>query len=175
MTNEQKQKLENLSTNKLIDVVKNYRQYGYDEQLREYAIIILESRGITKDELKLTGNFENRTFDYVIELYNSFKLNSKLALIMYMIILGSLILIPILRINASWFNISITIIVFLSFLLFFLFIILSFIDQNKFYKAIGKKSENDAALVFTVGGSFIYMFTYFYIRDKMKKQMNEIK
>lgn len=175
MTNEQKQKLENLSNNKLIDVVKNYRQYGYDEQLRIYAIKLLEARGITQEELKLTGNFENRTYDYVLELYNSFTLNSKLALSMYLIIFCSIILIPILRINSSWFNISITVIICLAFILFYVFLILSLMTQNKFYHAIGKKSDSEASLTFSIAGSLIYMFTYFYVRDKMKKLINEIK
>lgn len=32
------ERLKKLDTDKLIDVVKNYRQYGYDENLRNSAI-----------------------------------------------------------------------------------------------------------------------------------------
>ena len=41
------ERLKKLDTDKLIDVVKNYRQYGYEENLRNSAISLLEERGIT--------------------------------------------------------------------------------------------------------------------------------
>jgi hypothetical protein len=36
--NEKEERLKNLDTEKLMDVVKNYRQYGYDEKLRMLAV-----------------------------------------------------------------------------------------------------------------------------------------
>ena len=59
---EYRRKLLNLNDKKLIDVVKNYRQYGYDEELRNTAIELLKERGITKKQLEFTGDFENRTY-----------------------------------------------------------------------------------------------------------------
>ena len=53
------EKLKSLDNDKLIDVVKNYRQYGYSNELRTAAIEILDSRGIDQEKLKLTGNFDN--------------------------------------------------------------------------------------------------------------------
>lgn len=66
------ERLKKLDTDKLIDVVKNYRQYGYDENLRNSAISLMENRRITKEQLKLTGNFVNRTYAFADELYKSF-------------------------------------------------------------------------------------------------------
>ncbi|MBL4604928.1 MAG: hypothetical protein JKY02_04490, partial [Flavobacteriaceae bacterium] len=48
-------KLESFDNEKLIDIVKNYQQYGYDNDLRNIAIRILEKRGIDKEQLKLSG------------------------------------------------------------------------------------------------------------------------
>lgn len=56
------EKLKGLNDLKLIEAVKNYEQYGYSESLRNNAIAILESRGITVEELKATGNFENHEY-----------------------------------------------------------------------------------------------------------------
>jgi hypothetical protein len=65
-------RLKNLDSDKLIDVVKNYRQYGYEEDLRTEAITILEERGISKEQLQLTGNFENKKYDNAEDLYKQY-------------------------------------------------------------------------------------------------------
>ena len=43
--------LKTLDNSKLIDVVKNYKQYGYDEETRNSAISILEERGVSIQDL----------------------------------------------------------------------------------------------------------------------------
>lgn len=55
-------KLESFNDGKLIDIVKNYKQYGYDNDLRNIALGILEKRGINKEQLELSGNFENHSY-----------------------------------------------------------------------------------------------------------------
>lgn len=57
------EKLQRLDTLQLIDVLKNYQQYGYDESVRNSTIEVLESRGVTMEELKATGNFEPNAFE----------------------------------------------------------------------------------------------------------------
>ena len=37
--------LKRFDNDKLIDVVKNYKRYGYDDEIRDYAIRLLEERG----------------------------------------------------------------------------------------------------------------------------------
>ena len=37
--------LNKFDNDKLIDVVKNYKRYGYDDELRDYAINLLGERG----------------------------------------------------------------------------------------------------------------------------------
>ncbi|MCF8297197.1 MAG: hypothetical protein K9J13_06600 [Saprospiraceae bacterium] len=73
------ERLKNLNDSKLIDVVKNYRQYGYDESLRNEAISILEARGIDKEFLQMTHNYKNRTYDLANDCYLSYCRNSKIA------------------------------------------------------------------------------------------------
>ena len=75
--------LKTLSDNKLIDIVKNFKQYGYDENIRTNAISILEEKGININDLKLTGNFENQKFNDANSYYNSFFKNSKIAFMFY--------------------------------------------------------------------------------------------
>ena len=53
------EKLNKYDNQKLTDIVKNYKQYNYDIEIRNTAIEILRERGISEEDLKLSGNYEN--------------------------------------------------------------------------------------------------------------------
>ena len=169
------EKLKKLDTNKLIDVVKNYRQYGYDENLRASAFSILEDRGITKEDLQLTGNLENRTYDLADDLYKSFSQNSKIAFILYGILLLTNILIPILSRDSDTLGLITLIINIGSLIFYFIFLIKSFLNQNQFYKAIGKDYGTEGVLLYLFIGMPFYIIMYFYFRNQMKEKMKEVK
>ena len=42
--------LNKFDNDKLIDVVKNYKRYGYDDELRDYAINLLGERGWNRED-----------------------------------------------------------------------------------------------------------------------------
>lgn len=44
--------LNKFDNDKLIDVVKNYKRYGYDDELRDYAINLLGERGWNREDLQ---------------------------------------------------------------------------------------------------------------------------
>jgi len=169
------ERLKKLDNNKLIDVVKNYRQYGYDDNLRASAITILEDRGITKEQLQLTGNFENRTYDFADGLYKSFSRNSKVAFILYGILLLTNILVPIISMNSESLGILTLIINLGSLIFYFVFLIKSFLNQNQFYKAIKQDYGTEGALLYFFLGMPFYIIMYFYFRNQMKEKMKEIK
>lgn len=53
--------LKRFDNDKLIDVVKNYKRYGYDDEIRDYAINLLEERGWSVEEnIRLLGKFRLR-------------------------------------------------------------------------------------------------------------------
>ena len=174
MTNKHERLLK-LDNDKLIDVVKNYRQYGYDDQLRETAISILADRGISKEQLQITGSFENKTYDYANDLFASFLKNSKIAFVMYLILFSSRIIIQLIPDNSVGLAWTLLIVTILSFILYFVFLIISFMNQNQFYKAIGKDYGTEGALLYLVLGMPFYMFMYFYFKNQMKDKMKEIK
>ncbi len=82
-------KLAKLSNDRLMDVVKNYKRYGYPEQYRQAALDILESRGIPFEMLKLTGNLENQELKKAEDAYSSFIANSRGAFVMYLLFWGA--------------------------------------------------------------------------------------
>jgi hypothetical protein len=169
------ERLNKLDDNKLIDVVKNYRQYGYDDELRTTAISILNDRGITKEQLQLTGDFENKTYDYAQELFSSFGKNSKIAFVLYGILLLTNILVPILAYNSETLGLFTLILNWVALIGFIVFLIKSFMNQNQFYKAINKDYGTEGALLYLFLGMPFYIFMYFYFRNQMKEKMKEIK
>src|SRR5579872_7022942 len=126
-----KERLGKLDSNKLIDIVKNYRQYGYSDDVRLYAINLLEEQGISKEDLHLTGNLENATHNYAQDLYSSYNRNSIIAFVTYcfaIVIKGSLAYGLLLAGDIAAIVFIILIVTYLIFLL------RSFLNQNDFYK-----------------------------------------
>ena len=170
-----KAKLDRLDTGRLIDVVKNYRQYGYDDNLRATAITILNKRGITKNDLKITGNFENKTYDHAHDLFKSFGKNSTIAFVLYAILLLTNIMIEILF---SYFEPAILLVMLLNwaFLIGYLtFLVISFLNQYQFYKVINLDYGTEGALLYLFVGMPFYIFMYFYFKNQMKEKMKHIK
>ncbi|GLB53018.1 hypothetical protein NBRC110019_20580 [Neptunitalea chrysea] len=168
-------KLEKLTNSKLIDVVKNYRQYGYEEILRETALTILEQRGITRNDLHLAGNLQNSTYQNADTLYTSFKINSKGAFISYILAfvckLTARFTMPFSEQLTTIFVIA-AIVFTITYLLFF---IRSFMQQRQFYKVLGNSIGPEGALLYLVIGMPFYFFMYFYFRKQMKQKIKEIR
>lgn len=169
-----KDRLERLDSNKLIDVVKNYRQYGYNDEIRNYALTLLEQRGITKTDLQLTGNFENAKYDYVNHVFNSFKRNSKLAFVFYVVLFSARFILPQLLKRSEGVTTLILVAFILSFVAYFIFLLLSFLDQSKFYKLVGDDYGTDGALVYLIVGMPFYVFMYFVFQRQMDERLKLI-
>ncbi|HHC81207.1 MAG TPA: hypothetical protein ENK46_15100 [Flavobacteriia bacterium] len=169
------ERLTSLNNDKLIDVVKNYRQYGYDDGIRTTAIEILKERGIDKEQLQLTGNFQNETYNSAKEIYNLFKQNSKVAFIFYGLILITSIIIPISAKNLGSFTLIVEIISWISIAVYFIYLLKSFLNHNDFFKRIGKDFGNEGILIYFFLGMPFYIFMYFYFRNQMNGAMKLIK
>ena len=171
------EKLKKLDTKKLIDVVKNYRQYGYDESLRTCAISVLEDRGITKEQLEFSGNLVNKTYDYATELYNTFRRNSTIALVLYGIVILSIIFAPIFSVNSDALGFFANIIGLCSLVTYFIFLLKSYLNQSRFYREIGQDDGTSGIVLYVMFtlGAIVYLFMYFYFRNQMKEKMKEIR
>ncbi|MFY0603793.1 MAG: hypothetical protein JXQ93_07565 [Flavobacteriaceae bacterium] len=169
------ERLKNLENNKLIDVVKNYRQYGYTEELRLAALKLLHQRGITKEELEYRGQFENKTYSKAKKLYDLFSRNSKIAFVFYGALLLFAIFDPFFKSNSGTITILYLITNILVFVFYTTFLILSFVNQHKFYKMINLDNIFEGVVVYLFLGAPFYIFMYFYFRNQMGEKMNEIK
>jgi len=168
-------KLEAFDNRKLIDIVKNYKQYGYDNNLRNIALGILEKRGIDKEHLKLSGNYENHSHKFAKEIHTTFSRNSKIAFILYGIVLISNILTSFFIRNSEILASIMLIINWIALISYFVFLIKSFMNQNDFYKAIGKENDSSGIIIYIFAGLPFYIFTYFYFRGQMNDEIKMIK
>ena len=154
---------------KLIDVVKHYRQYDYNIAYKNSSVAILESRGITKQELKFGGNLTDYKYEESLRLKYQYEENSKLAFVLY--IISVLIALPgaILRNNGFPFIGDLIYIIGLCIAVIYLFaIIKAFIDQSNLYKHLGQSNVGNALLFVLVGLPLYFIFYFF-----QKKKINE--
>jgi lipopolysaccharide export system permease protein len=79
-TSEEVAKLDTYENDKLIDVVKNFRQHNRSLNYKQTALTILNSRGISELELKMSGHLSNLNYESATQHYIDFKENSKLGL-----------------------------------------------------------------------------------------------
>lgn len=161
--------LQTYNNNKLIDVVKHYRQYDYGIAYKNSSIAILETRGITEQELKFSGNLTDYTYEESLRLKYLYEENSKLALILY--IFSVLFIVPgaILRNNGleSIGNILYPIGLVIA-VLYLCTLTKSFIDYSNLNKQLGTNNVSNI-IVFLLLGVPLYFVFYFY----QKKKINE--
>lgn len=72
--------LNKFDNDKLIDVVKNYKRYGYDDELRDYAINLLGERGWNREDLQQFGYLTNHDYDEAEKQYKAYKRNSLIGI-----------------------------------------------------------------------------------------------
>jgi len=173
--NSSRQKLLKLSTEKLIDVVKNYRQYSYDESIKNTALEILNERGYDQELLSKSGNIENQNYQFAFNIFSSFNRYSLIAIFLFII----LILVSIffsLNSNESRAIIMVEFIASLGILaLYILFLVKSFMDQNQLNKILAEDDVSESIVLFLVIGAPFYIFYYFYLRKRLKEQIEMVK
>lgn len=162
---EDRARLERLSVSRLVDVVKNYRQYGYDENTRTVALEILNGRGVSVEQLELTGNMENRTYGEAERVRRSYVRNSRTALVLYCISFIAGVYLP------DIFGVLAGVGIFAVFAIYF---VRSLIDYNNFCKLVGRTVQPLGILAFLVGGLVGYVLFFFVYDRSMKKAMAAI-
>ncbi|MBS2213969.1 hypothetical protein KEM09_21350 [Carboxylicivirga mesophila] len=168
-------KLKTLDNSKLMDVVKNYKQYGYDLEIRQAAITILEERGISTQDLKMTGNFENTRFEEASRYFDSFFRSSKLALIAYCAVIAFNLLPGFIAEIAPSILTLVVIGSWLSLIIYFVFIIKSLLDHNRLYKLIGNNYNTNGTIMYYILGAPLYFIFYFVFKKQVYNEMRTIQ
>jgi len=167
-----KESFRKFSDNRLIEIVRNARQFGYDDNIRNCALEVLKERGISQEDLQLTGNLTNDKFDSVEYLYKSYNTNSRIAFIIYgvTLILNAIRFFWRADLGAlfDWPSLVLSV----AFLVFF---IISFFNHLNFYRSIGKEmGVGDQVMIILIGMPF-YFFMHFFYKSQMKEEMKMVQ
>lgn len=167
-----KERLSKLEDHQLMDLVKNYRQYGLDNDTRNNAIDILGSRGLTVEDLKAGGNYENHTYTQAEELYRYYGKHSTTALVLYMLVFAIVILSSFLPILNSIGGLVLT-----SFLTigYYVYLFKAYRNASDLNDIIGKGRESSGSMMHMIAGSPFYVITYFRYKKDIKAAMSYIR
>jgi lipopolysaccharide export system permease protein len=174
LTSEDTSELESFENEKLIDIVKNFRQFGLSLNYKQRALKILNSRGISELQLKMAGNLSNQKYENALRLYIDFKEHSKLALVLNILTillgLGGFVLsnngIPVIGKILS-------IIAVLSLLFFVVLFLKSTSNQSDFYKLLSIKFLTNSFVFIILGIPLFVLYRPFFIK-KMKEDLLKI-
>lgn len=137
--------LNRFDNDKLIDVVKNYKRYGYDDELRDYAINLLGERGWSREDLQHFGYLTNHDYDEAEKQYKAYCRNSLIGICTLVLSGGVLAIVSL------------------------IFLILAYRNVTKFYKTLGR-NEDETALFSVLG-----VLTYFHLKGRMKEELKGIR
>nr|WP_318308674.1 LptF/LptG family permease [Muricauda sp. DH64] len=159
---------------KLMDIIKNFKQYDFDSSYRNTAISVLEKRGISIEELRLKGVLKNQAYERAEAMYKGFKSDSKIAFILYF---SAIVFVPLsfLILPDSKLGDILYIILSNLFILgYLIYIIKSGIKYLNIYKIIKKDGQFNPMIAFILG-TLIYFVFYFYVKKSLREDMKLIR
>lgn len=159
---------------KLIQIVKNHRDFDYKYEHKNSAISILNERGITVQELRLAGHLSSRKHDEIISLKNEYEEDSKLAFIFYIIMTPLNILAGVFNNNGPQ---SLAIIFFvlgiITFLIFVIALMKSISKHIDLFKALGKSRSANGAILYFLGLPLYFIF-YFIQKNQIETELFKV-
>lgn len=168
------QKLLQYDNEKLINIVKNYHQFEINESHRNSALQILDSRGITEQELRFGGNLINEDFENALRYKTAYEEYSRMALILYFIALVLIIAGAVLNNNGfPAFGKTLIVIGGVSTVLYLIGFLRAYVNQSNFYKVLNKNILTNAVALIILGIPLYFMYT-FYFKRKMDNDIKEI-
>jgi len=166
--------IDRFENEKLIDLVKNYRHYGLSIAHKTNALQLLEQRGITELELKLSGNLSNESFESGLRHLEDYHENATLANYAHLTLLIFGISGLVLNNNglSSVGKILVVIGIF-SALLFLVLFTKVLKNQSEFYKILKKKfmTHNVVFIILALPLFFLYRL---YFNKKMNEDLTKI-
>lgn len=166
--------LEHFENNKLIDLIKNYRQYGLGLKQKQQALEILEKRGITEMHLKMSGNLTNESYDNAIRHLNDYHENATLGVLSHTIFL--IFGIAGLIVNNNGGPIIGKILIITAILAFMLFLIVYpkvLKYQSEFYNILKKRFMTNNVIFVILAFPLFFLYRLYFNR-KMKEDLSKI-
>jgi lipopolysaccharide export system permease protein len=174
IASEDTSELDHFENHKLIDVVKNFRQFGLSLNYKQTALKILNKRGISELELKMSGNLSNQNYENALRNYIDFKENSKLALVFNLLTIvlgfgGSILS----NNEFSTIGQAMNGIAIISLIFFVIVFQKTTSNQSDFYKLLNVKFLTNAFVFIILGIPLFFLYRIFFIK-KMKEDLLKI-
>lgn len=158
------EKLNGLSDESLVQTVKNAKQFDYPETFRIKALKVLETRGITQQDLAKSGDLRNEEYEKLTSLYSQFKSQNQITFICYllaMILSGTMV--PILIVFGI-----------VNLIVFYIFLYKIHQTLESMSRISGKPINISIWITFLVGFPF-FIFLYFYNRNQVKEFISQYR
>ncbi|MBT8272388.1 MAG: LptF/LptG family permease [Bacteroidia bacterium] len=169
------QKLIGYSDKKLIDVIKNFRQYDLDDRFRNSALSILNARGITEEELRYGGNLYNENYENALRYKINYDENSRISLWLYIVYVSFGVIGAVLNNNGFPVLGPVLFVIGVVALLLFLFgFFKAFTNQTNFYKILNISKSSNIFILIILGIPLYFMY-YVYFARRMKEDLKEIR
>lgn len=149
-------------TANLIQVVKNAKQLNYTDDYRSKALIILDSRGITQENLLQNNNLYNTDFERIDLFSQMYYQYAKIAFV------SNIILIIIANALKNFVSTGLIIAGLVVVILFFYSLFTAQKKLEQIQTISGKQIEPGLLVTMVVGFPF-YLFLYFYNNKVLKK------
>ncbi|MBX2829013.1 MAG: LptF/LptG family permease [Flavobacteriaceae bacterium] len=179
LTQHEKAMVLSRTEDQLMDIVKNYRQYDYSEDVRKASLRELKLKGYTEEQLKMSRNFENAKYSSAHTEFKSFKKHSKKALLFYgLSLLSFFFLILAATLDLHLFGGIAEVLFYLRPLFIIVFIyyaVRGALNEIKFYEALGKKRETGITWIILLFGLLLYVLIFFYTKKRMKEELQMIR
>ena len=167
--------LNSYSNKNLIDIIKNYRQYDFDDNYRNTCLLLLKNRGITEEELRFGGNLVNENYENALRYKIDYNEYSSIAFKLYFITLVCQIIGAVLNNNGFPIIGKLLIIIgTVATLLYLISFFKAFISQSNFYKILGGKIMSNAIVLILLGIP-LYFIYHFYFKNKIKEDLKQIR
>lgn len=164
--------LRNLDDTQLRRSVKNYRQYGHSNDYRLAALKVLEERGVTQEQLHVSGDLNNENYNLAENLIKKFKKESGITLLLYVLALIAPLLVFTISPESQKIMVVAGIVQLVLLIGFFFFLAKTHFTVKKFSDITG--NESIIAIAILLGMPF-YFILYFYYKKKMKADLTKIE
>lgn len=157
----------------LVNVITNYEALGLEENSRYEAIQLLNSRGISTNQLRNEGLQIDENYETSKRISSDYRDYSKFAITLYIIGVVLLILHFVFKNNKlpSLASASIQLSV-SSFVLFLIYYIKSLINNFNFYTHIRNKDKKPE-LILMILGIPLYFITFIFLKSRIKEDLKQ--
>ena len=164
--------LDEYENSRLIEMAKKHKQYKYDKKFTATIFNVLENRGITKEELRLSGKLDNSSYENAKDELTKYLKNSDLALVFYLMYIGRYFL-SLISGKLEFMGLISNVIGLISIILLFVFIVKSMINYYRFRKHLNKKEDYILYIILFLAIP-VYFIVYLYTKKKLTEELNSI-